>query len=108
MDLCSIRPVSAEYSIPEKVDHRKICFRMLVMNEVQCLFAPEPCKPLQSRPLDMIFPVEKYVGVERCRTRGDVNQEQINWQYEKQEYRRQKRRDKKKWCVVAFVVEIHF
>jgi hypothetical protein len=39
-----------------------------VMNEVQFLFPPEPCKPLKSRSLYVVFLVEKDVRVERRRT----------------------------------------
>jgi hypothetical protein len=39
-----------------------------VMNKVQFLFPSEPCKPLQSRSLYVVFLVEKDVRVERRRT----------------------------------------
>jgi len=46
------------------MDHREIAIRMPVMNEVQFLFASEPCKPLQPRSLYVVFLVEKDVRVE--------------------------------------------
>jgi hypothetical protein len=49
------------------MDHREIAGRVPVMNEVQFLFASEPCKPLKPRPLYVVFLVEKDVRVERRR-----------------------------------------
>jgi hypothetical protein len=44
----SIRPsIGTENPIPEEMDHREIAVRVPVMNEVQLLFASEPCKPLK-------------------------------------------------------------
>jgi hypothetical protein len=51
------------------MDHREIAVRALVMNEMQLLFSPEPCKSLKPRSLYVIFLVEKDVRVERRRTR---------------------------------------
>ena len=52
MSLSSIRPsIGTENPIPEKMDHRKISVRVPVMNEVQLLFASEPCKLLKPRSL---------------------------------------------------------
>jgi len=60
--LCSIRPsIGTENPIPEKMDHRKITVLVPVMNEVQLLFAPEPCKLLKPRFLAVVFLVEKDV-----------------------------------------------
>ena len=56
----------------------EILVRMPVMNEVQCLFASEPCKPLKPGTLYMIFLVEKNVRVERRRAGDDLNNEQIS------------------------------
>jgi hypothetical protein len=36
-------------SYPRRMDHREIAVRVPVMNEVQFLFASEPCKPLKPR-----------------------------------------------------------
>src|SRR6202021_1071644 len=67
----SIRPsIGTENPIPEEMDHREIAVRVPVMNEVQFLFASEPCKPLKPRSPYGVFLVEKDVGVERHRT-GD-------------------------------------
>ena len=58
--LSSIRSsIGTENSIPEEMDHREIAVRVPVMNEVQFLFPSEPCKPLQSRSLYVVFLVEK-------------------------------------------------
>jgi hypothetical protein len=47
------------------MDHREIAVRVPVMNEVQFLFASEPCKPLKPRSLYVVFLIEKDVRVER-------------------------------------------
>jgi hypothetical protein len=65
------------------MDHREICVRMAVMNEVQFLFASEPCKPLKPGSLYVIFLVEKNVRVKRRGTGRDLNHEEINGQQEK-------------------------
>ena len=59
------------------MDHREIAVRVPVMNEVQLLFPSEPCKPLKPRSLYMVFLVEKDVRVERRRTCGYLNEEEI-------------------------------
>jgi hypothetical protein len=41
------------------MDHREIAVRVPVMNEMQFLFPPEPCKPVKSRSLYVVFLVEK-------------------------------------------------
>src|SRR5216683_6496099 len=65
----SIRPsIGTENPIPEEMDHREIAVRVPVMNEMQFLFASEPCKPLKPRSLYVVFLVEKDVRVERRRT----------------------------------------
>jgi hypothetical protein len=65
----SIRPsIGTENPIPEEMDHREIAVRVPVMNEVQFLFASEPCKPLHPRSLYVVFLVEKDVRVKRQRT----------------------------------------
>ena len=52
MNLCSIRPpIGTKNPIPEKMEHRKITILVPVMNEVQLLFASEPCKLLKPRSL---------------------------------------------------------
>jgi len=50
------------------------------MNEVQLLFLSEPRKPLKSRLLYVVFPVEKDVRVKRRRACNYLNYEQIKWQ----------------------------
>ena len=47
--------IGAEDPIQEKVNHGKISIRVPVMNEVQFLFASEPCKSLKARFLDVVF-----------------------------------------------------
>src|SRR6266852_5161518 len=82
LSLSSIRPsISTENPIPEEMDHREIAVRVPVMNEVQFLFASEPCKPLHPRSLYVVFLVEKDVRVERHRTCDYLNHEEIDWQY---------------------------
>jgi hypothetical protein len=77
----SIRPsIGTENRIPEEMDHREIAVRVPVMNEVQFLFASEPCKPLKPRSLYVVFLVEKDVRVERRRTCNYLNHEEINGQ----------------------------
>ena len=60
------------------MDHREIAVRVPVMNEMQFLFPSEPCKPQKPRSLNMVFLVEKYVRVERSRTRDYQNYEKID------------------------------
>ena len=64
------------------MDHREIAVRMQVMDEVQFLFASEPCKPLKSRSLYVILLIEKDVRIKRHRTCDHLNYEEINRQYE--------------------------
>ncbi len=83
LSLFSIWPsIGTENSIPEKMDHREIAVCMPVMNKVQFLFASEPCKPLKPRSLYVVFLVKKNVRVERHRTCGYLNREEINGQYD--------------------------
>src|SRR5258708_5658724 len=66
LSLSSIRPsIGTENPIPEEMDYREIAVRVPVMNEVQFLFPPEPCKPLKPRSLYVVFLVEKDVRVKR-------------------------------------------
>ena len=77
-DSFCIRPsIGTENPIPEEMDHCEIAVRVSMMNEVQFLFASEPCKPLKSRSLYVVFFVEKDVRIERRRTCGDLNHEEI-------------------------------
>jgi hypothetical protein len=80
IDSASRPPVSTENPIPKEMDHREIAVRVPMMNEVQLLFSSEPCKPLQSRSLYVVFLVEEDVRVERCRTCEYLNHEEIDWQ----------------------------
>jgi hypothetical protein len=59
------------------MDHREIAVRVPVMNEVQLLFPLEPCEPLKSRSLYVVFLVEKDMRVERRRTCDCLNHEEI-------------------------------
>ena len=85
---------------------------MPVMNEVQFLFASEPCKPLKPRSLYVVFLVEKDVRVERRRTctsvqdRRYLNHEEINGQYEVCTSSHQKHRNEEEGRIVAFVTEV--
>ena len=88
------------------MDHRKIAVRVPVMNEVQFLFASKPCKPLQPRPLYVVFLVEENVRVERRRTCDYLNHEEIDWQYEVCTRSYQKHRNEEEGRLVAFVTEI--
>ena len=89
------------------MDHCEIGVRMPVMNEVQFLFASEPCKPLKPGPLYMIFLIEKNVRVERYSTGNDLNHEQISGQDEICTPPHQKHWNKEKRCVLALVIELH-
>ena len=62
------------------MDHRKIAVRVPVMNEMQFLLPPEPCKPLKPRALHMIFLVKKDMRVERHRTCDHLNHKDIDWE----------------------------
>jgi hypothetical protein len=88
------------------VDHREIAVRVPVMNEVQFLFACEPCKPPQPRSLYVVFLVEKDVRVERHRTCDYLNHEEIDRQYEICTRSYQKHRNEEEGRIVAFVTEV--
>ena len=88
------------------MDHREIAVRVPVMNEVQFLFASEPCKPLKPRSLYVVFLVEKDVRVERRRTCDCLNHEEIDGQYEVCTRSYQKHRNKEEGRIVAFVTEV--
>ena len=103
----SIRPsIGTENPIPEEMDHREIAVRVPVMNEVQFLFASEPCKPLHPRSLYVVFLVEKDVRVKRQRTCDHLNREEIDWQYKVCTRSYQKHRDEEEGRIVAFVTEV--
>jgi hypothetical protein len=72
--------IGTKNPIPEEMDHREIAVRVPVMNEVQLLFPLEPCNPLKSRSLYVVFLVEKDMRVERRRTCDCLNHEEIDWQ----------------------------
>ena len=88
------------------MDHREIDVRMPVMNEMKFLFASEPCKPLKPRSLYVVFIVEINMSTERDRTRGYLNHEEINGQYEVCTRSYQKHGDEEEGRVVAFVTEV--
>jgi hypothetical protein len=107
VSLSSIRPsIGTEDLIPEEMDHRKIAVRVSVMNEVQLLFPSEPCKSLKPRSLYMVFLVEKDVRVERRRTCGYLNKEEIQRQYEVCTCTHQKHRNEEERCIVTLVAEV--
>ena len=88
------------------MDHCEIAVRVPVMNKVQFLFPSEPCKPLQSRSLYVVFLVEKDVGVERRRTCDYLNHEEIDWQYKICTRSYQKHKNEEEGRIVAFVTEV--
>jgi len=88
------------------MDHREIAVRVPVMNEVQFLFPSEPCKPVKSRSLYVVFLVEKDMRVERRRACDCLNHEEIDWQYEVRTRSYQKHRNEEEGCIVAFVTEV--
>src|SRR5436309_7163047 len=98
--------IGTENPIPEEMDHREIAVRVPVMNEVQFLFPLEPCKPVKSRSLYVVFFVEKDMRVERRRTCDRLNHEEIDWQYEVCTRSHQKHRNEEEGCIVAFVTEV--
>jgi len=55
----------------------------------------------------MILPIEKCVGVEGRSTSDNLNQEKISRQNEICKRPCQNHRDKEKWRIVAFVIEIN-
>src|SRR5258708_40023310 len=88
------------------LDHREIAVRVPVMNEVQFPFPFEPCKPLKSRSLYVVFLVEKDVRVERRRTCDCLNHEKVDWQYEVYTRSYQKHRNEEEGRIVAFVTKV--
>ena len=88
------------------MDYREIAVRISMMNEVQFLLSSKPCKPLKPRPFNMVFLVKKYMRVERRRTCGYLNHEEINGQYEVCTCSDQKHRNEEEGRVVAFVTKV--
>jgi hypothetical protein len=88
------------------MDHREIAVCVPVMDEVQFLFASEPCKPLKSRSLYVVLLVEKDVRIKRRRTCDHLNYEEINGQYEVCTCCYQKHRNEEEGRIVAFVTEV--
>jgi hypothetical protein len=88
------------------MDHREIAIRMPVMNEVKSLFPSEPCELLKPRSLYVVFLVKKDVRVERYRTCGYLNQENIDRQYEVCKRSDRKHRNEEEGRIVAFVTEV--
>lgn len=39
--------IGSEHPVPKEIDHCKIAVRVSMMNKMQFLSAPEPCKPLK-------------------------------------------------------------
>ena len=103
--------IGTENPIPEEMDHREIAVRVPVMNEVQFLFASEPCKPLKPRSLYVVFLVEKDVRVERRARRTTPHMQlpeprEINGQYDVCTSSHQKHRNEEEGCIVAFVTAV--
>ncbi len=88
------------------MDHREIAVRVPVMNEVQFLFASEPCKPLKPRSLYVVLLVEKDVRVKRRRTCNHLNYEEFNRQYEICKCSYETYRNEEEGRIVAFVTEV--
>ena len=88
------------------MDYREIGVRMPVMNEVQFLFPFEPCKPLKSRSIYVVFLVEKDVRVKRRGACDHLNYEEIKGQYEVCTRSYQKHRNEEEGSIVAFVTEV--
>jgi hypothetical protein len=104
---CPVRPpIRTENPIPKEMDHREIAVRVPMMHEVQLLFSPEPCKPLQPRFFYVVFLVEEDVRVKRRRTCDYLNHEEIDWQQQVCTGSRQKHRDEEEGRIVAFVTEV--
>jgi hypothetical protein len=102
-----IRPsIGTENPVPEEMDHREIGVRVPVMNKVEFLFPSEPCKPLKSRSLHVVFLVEKDMRVKRRRACDGLNDEQIRWQDNVCTRSDQKHRNEKERRIVAFVSEV--
>ena len=106
-DSFCIRPsIGTENPIPEEMDHSEIAVRVTMMNEVQFLFASEPCKPLKSRSLYVVFFVELDVRIERRRTCDYLNHEEIKGQYEVCTRSQQKHGNEEEGRIVAFLTEV--
>jgi len=88
------------------MDHREIAVRVAVMNEVQFLFPSEPCKPLKPRSLYVVLLIEKDVRVERRRTCGYLNHEEIDRQYEVCARSCHKHGNEEEGRIVAFVANV--
>jgi hypothetical protein len=102
-----IRPsIGTENPIPEEMDHRVIAVRVPVMNEVQFLFPSEPCKPLKSGSIYVIFLVEKDVRVKRRRACDDLNDKKIHWQDDVCTRPDQKHRNEEEGRIIAFLSEV--
>ena len=107
MSLSSIRPsIGTENPIPEEMDHREIAVRVPVMNEMQFLFPPEPCKPMQPRTLYVVFLVERDVREERHRACDYLNHKEIDRQYEVCTRSYQKHGNEEEGRIVALVTEV--
>ena len=88
------------------MDHREIAVGVPVMNEVQFLFPFEPCKPLKSRSLYVVFLVEKDMRVVGRRTGDDLNHEEINRQDEVGTRSYQTHGNEEEGRIVAFVAKV--
>lgn len=60
---CIRTSVSAENSVPKEMNHRKIAAGMSVVDEMLFLFASEPRKAQEPRPLHVKFLVEEYMRI---------------------------------------------
>ena len=81
---------------------------MAVMNEMQFLLFSKPGKSLQAGSLDMVFFVEKDVGIKRQRTGHCLGDKEVERQNQITQNSKEKNRNKKEWREVAFLSKILF
>jgi hypothetical protein len=88
------------------MNHCEITVRVPVVNEMQLLFASEPCEPLKPRFVRVVFLVEKDVRVERRRTCDCHYREQTWRQNEISACPDGNNRNEEVWSRIAFIPEI--
>ena len=84
----------------------EISVGVTVVNEVELLLAAEPRETLKPRTIHVVFLIEQNMHVERRRTRGGVNQEEIERQNDVGTPSDQKHWNEEVGRVVAFITEI--
>ena len=98
--------ISAEQPVPKEVDHREIAVRVPVMHEVQFLHVSEPAEPKQPRSLDVIFPVEEGMGIERGGARDQHGDQNIEGKNKVGPTDGERHGQQEIWRIVALVIEI--